>query len=328
MVNLETNYLGLSLKNPLIVSASPLSDTPSKARQLEDAGAAAIVLHSLFEEQITRTHYGRDYLSRDSDPEETYFPNPFDNIYILSPSGYLNYIRHLKEILQIPVIGSLNGFTPEGWIRYARLIEQAGADALELNMYFIATDPNISSQDIEAQYVSLVSKIRQTITIPLAVKISPYYSALSNMAQQLVTAGANALVLFNRFYQPDVNLETMRIQPNLQLSSSAELRLRLRWVAMLVPNLKADLAITGGVHTAEDVLKGLVVGAKVTMMTSALMKYGMGHLETVLADMASWLIAHGYTSLRAIQGCLSQTAVTDPDALARANYLQVLRSST
>ena len=272
MADLTTNYLGLALTNPLVVSASSLSDMPSQARQLEDAGAGAIVLRSLFEEQITRYKFGQDYLSRSPAAETAVSePSPFPRIdtYPLSPDGYTSYIRQLKQILNIPVIASLNGYTTDIWIRYARLIEQAGADALELNMYVVASDANVTGAEIEAGYVDLVRQIRTRINIPIAVKLSPYFSATANMAQRLVAAGADALVLFNRFYQPDIDLETLSVVPNLQLSTSAELRLRLRWVAILSGQLTADFAITGGVHSREDVVKSLLAGAQVTMMASA-----------------------------------------------------------
>ena len=324
MIDLSTRYLGLQLRTPLIVSASPLSDTISQVRQMEDAGASAVVLHSLFEEQITRHHYDVDYLSEADTEETSFFPD--NNRYILGPHGYLAYIRRLKSIVDIPVIGSLNGFTTDSWIRYAQLIEEAGADALELNIYYMATDPSMTGAYVELLYFNIVRAIKQMVTIPVAVKLSPYFSAMLNMALKLEEAGADGLVLFNRFYQPDINLESLTVAPDLTLSTSSELRLRLRWVALLYPHLQTDMVITGGVHTAEDALKAMLVGARAVMMTSALMQHGLGYLGDICDGMTRWLQEHDYVSLQAIHGRLRQDAIPNPTAYERANYIRTLQS--
>lgn len=273
MIDLSTTYLHLSLKNPLVASASPLCENLDNIRRMEDAGVAAVVLHSLFEEQITLQSLDLDhYLSFGSESFSealSYFPDM--SYYNLGPDGYLEHIRQAKAAVQIPIIASLNGYSTGGWIKYARLMEEAGADALELNIYYIATDPYTTSQDVEQMYVDLVENVSGSVKIPIAVKLSPYFSATANIAQRLAKAGARGLVLFNRFYQPDLDLDTLEVVPNLSLSTSEELRLRLRWAAILHGQIPTDLAITGGVHTAQDVVKCMLAGANVAMMTSALL---------------------------------------------------------
>jgi len=328
MPDLSTTYLGLKLKNPLVPSSSPLMQKVDNIRRMEDAGAGAVILHSLFEEQLIRERDSLDYFlayGTESFAEaRTYFPE-LQN-YNHGPEGYLEHIRKAKAAVRIPVIASLNGISPGGWTSFARQIEQAGADALELNVYYIAADPDQTSEELEQSYLDLLRDVRAAVRLPIAVKLGPYFTTFARMAQRLDRAGADALVLFNRFYQPDVDLENLEVVPNLQLSDSSELRLRLRWVAMLYGRLNADLAVTGGVHTHEDVLKSLMAGASVTLMTSALLLHGPGHIRTVLDDLVQWMDAHEYDSVRRMRGSMSQRAVAQPAAYERANYMQVLRS--
>lgn len=328
MVDLSTTYLGFKLKNPLVVSASPLSEKIENIQRMEELGAAAVVLFSLFEEQIELQNLGIDQNApikpTKLPPELQHVPNMQG--YNRGVNGYLAHLYQAKRAVNIPIIGSLNGYYGSGWVRYARLIEAAGADALELNVYYIPTRPHVTGAEVEEMYLDLVHQVKASVTIPVSVKISPYFSALANMAYRLDEAKADGLVLFNRFYQPDFDLETGLVVPSLDLSHSAELRLRLRWLAILQPHLKGDLAVTGGVHTAEDVLKGIMAGAKVAMMTSALLANGLEHLEKVLADLSHWLETHGYESLTAVYARLNQQAVADPAAFERANYMRVLTS--
>ncbi|MCB8942655.1 MAG: dihydroorotate dehydrogenase-like protein [Ardenticatenaceae bacterium] len=328
MTDLTTTYLGLTLNSPLVVSASPLADKISQVREMEDAGAGAVVLRSLFEEQITRHDYGLDYLSRrPEDLTEQLGPFPELSSYPIGPVGYLAHIRQLKQIVRIPIIGSLNGFTHDAWIRYAHLIEEAGADALELNTYFTASNPATNSYEIEQMYLDVVQAIKARVQIPVAVKISPYFTSVTNVAAKLDALGINGLVLFNRFYQPDIDLDSESFVSSLELSNSTKLRLRLRWIAILYPHLQADMAVTGGVHTAVDALKAIMAGAKVTMMTSALIQHGIHHLATVRQEMAHWLAEHNIASVDNIRGVMSQTAVANPTALERANYMNVLKQN-
>jgi dihydroorotate dehydrogenase (fumarate) len=297
-------------------------------KRMEDAGASAIVLHSLFEEQIISESQKLDFIlsyGADSFPEAlSYFPDV--RSYNLGPDGYLEHIRRLKQAVQLPVIASLNGFSTGGWIDYARLIQEAGADALELNMYYIAADPSLDSESVETMYLDLVREIERSVTIPLAVKLGHHFTSFAHFARRIAGAGADALVLFNRFYQPDLDLENLEIVPSVNLSSSYELRLRLRWVGLLHGRVDCDLAVTGGVHTAEDVLKAMMAGANVTMLTSALLKQGIEHLDTIRVGLEQWMIDHEYDSIRQMQGSMSQRAVAHPAAYERANYVQVLRS--
>jgi dihydroorotate dehydrogenase (fumarate) len=328
MPDLATRYLGLTLKNPLVASASPLTETLERLRQLEAAGVSAVVLRSLFEEQITLESLDLDrYLTRGTESFAealTYLPDLRQ--YQLGPETYLELVRRAKQALRIPVIGSLNGVSSGGWLRYATLIEEAGADALELNIYYIPTEVERPAADVEDLYVGIVRKVKARIRIPLAVKLSPYFTALAHLATRLERAGADALVLFNRFYQPDFDLERLEVVPNLVLSSPHELRLRLLWAAVLYGRVRADVAITGGVHSAQDVLKAMMAGARVAMMTSALLANGPSHVEQVLGDLEGWMRDHEYDSIRQMQGSMSRLSVAEPSAFERANYMKALRS--
>ena len=328
MADLTTTYMGLNLKNPLVVSASPLQEDIGNIREMEDARAGAVVLHSLFEEQITLESHELDrslLAGTESFPEAlNYFPDMTD--YNLGPDGYLEHIRTAKSAVAIPIIASLNGVSAEGWIRYARLIEEAGADGLELNIYHLATDPRVSGREVERLYCDLLAEVRAEVRLPLAVKLGPYFSSTANMAVELDKAGADALVLFNRFYQPDFDLESLEVTPNLVLSQSSELLLRLHWVAVLYGCIAADLAVTGGVHSGRDVLKAMMAGARVAMMTSALLKHGIGHLRTVRAEIITWMDEHEYESIQQMQGSMARRAVSDTSAFDRANYMRVLSS--
>ena len=328
MVELGTEYLGLALKNPLVASASPLCDSIDRIRRLEDHGIGAVVLPSLFEEQLTLESETLDadlFRGSESFAESlNYFPDLMT--YNLGPDGYLELIRTAKAGVSIPVIGSLNGASAGGWIRYAREMEQAGADAVELNLYSIVADPELTAGHVEREYAELVREVKQSLRIPLAVKVSQFFSAPANMAKQLDAAGADALVLFNRFYQPDLDLEQLEVVPSLTLSSPEELLLRLHWVAIIFGHVGADLAITGGVHSAHDVLKAVMAGARVTMMTSALLHNGVGHLDVVLRDLRSWMEEHEYESIRQMCGSMSQRNVPNPAAFQRPNYVRVLSS--
>jgi dihydroorotate dehydrogenase (fumarate) len=331
MIDLSTRYLGLELRNPIVVSASPLTEDIENIKRMEEAGAAAVVMHSLFEEQITLESNELDcHLCRGAESYAeslNYFPEM--DSYNLGPEGYLEHLHRAKEAVKIPIIGSLNGVstgTWTNWIDYARKIQDAGADALELNIYFIPTDPEMTGDHVEQLYCRLVQSVKRNLRIPLAVKIGPFFSSMMHMARQLEYAGADSLVLFNRFYQPDFDLEHLAVKPQLNLSTPYELRLRLHWVAILFPRLKIDLAITGGVHQAQDVLKAMMAGARVAMMTSALLKNGINHLSSVLRDLSEWLTEHEYKSIRQMQGSMSQWAVAEPSAFERGNYMRVLSS--
>jgi len=326
MPDLTTTYLGLNLKNPLVASASPLSKRLDRVRQLEDAGAAAIVMYSLFEEQITHESYELDhYLNRGTNSYAeslSYFPDLEQ--YNIGPEKYLEHIQKVKAAVDIPVIGSLNGISSGGWIQYAHKIEQAGADALELNIYYLPTDPELASTELEDSYISLVRDVRATIKIPIAVKLSPFFTTIPAMAKRFVEAGANGLVLFNRFYQPDLDLETLEVIPHLVLSTSHDLHLPLRWIALLYGRINADFALSSGVHTAEDVLKAMMAGARVAMTTSELLRAGIGRLAEMLEALEAWMVEHEYTSINQMQGSMSQRAVSEPAAFERANYMKAL----
>ncbi len=328
MIDLSTTYLGLKLKNPVVPSSSPLMQKVDNIKRMEDAGAAAVVLHSLFEEQITRESEALDHAleqgAYSSAEALTYLPDL--GHYNLGPEGYLEHIRKVKAAVGIPVIASLNGATTGGWIRYAQKIQEAGADALELNMYYIAADPGQTSTQVEQMYLDLLRNIKHGVRIPLTVKLSLNFSAFANMARRLDEAGANGLVLFNRFYQPDLDLEKLEVVPNLELSTPDLLRVRLRWIALLCGRIRADLAVTGGVHTAEDVLKAMMAGARIAMMTSALLHRGTDYIRVVLAELVDWMEKHEYASIRQMQGSMSQRSVAHPAAFERANYMRVLRS--
>jgi dihydroorotate dehydrogenase (fumarate) len=327
-MNLTTNYLGLVLKNPIVASSSPLSHTVDSIRRLEDAGAAAVVMYSLFEEQIGFDSYYIDYhLTQgiDSYAESmSYFPDM--QSYNVGPDQYLNLIRRARETVDIPIIGSLNGTSVGGWTDYASLIEDAGADALELNVYYLPAHTHITGVEVETLYLDILSAVRQAVTIPVAVKLSPFFSSIANIASRLTAFGADGLVLFNRFYQPDFDLENLEVAPRLVLSNSDDLRLPLRWVAILYGRLSADLAITSGIHTSHDVIKGLMAGAKVTMMASELLKNGIRRIPQVLNDVVTWLNEHEYESVAQMIGAMSQKHCAEPAAFERANYMKMLQS--
>ncbi len=328
MPDLTTKYLGLTLKNPLVASAGPLAKDVGHILHMEDAGIAAVVLHSLFEEQIAIESESLDtYL--DSGAESfaeslSYFPDL--GSYNIGPDGYVEHLRKAKQAVDIPVIGSLNGVSTGGWIRYAKLIEEAGADALELNLYYMPTDPSVDAARVEQMYTDLVAHIKASIKIPVAVKVGPYFTAFANMAKKLDNAGADALVIFNRFYQPDIDLEALDVTPNLVLSTSYELLLRLHWAALIFDHVKCDIAITGGVHTAEDVIKSMMVGGRVAMMTSALLRQGIDYASRLEEEIVEWMEEHEYESIQQMQGSMSAKRVANPSAFERANYMKVLSS--
>jgi dihydroorotate dehydrogenase (fumarate) len=328
MIDLSTSYLGLKLRSPLVASSSPLCKDVSNILRLEDAGASAVVLHSLFEEQINVEggHLDR-YLSETAESYGealSYFPEM--QSYNFGPDAYLNHIRRAKESVDIPVIASLNGVSTGGWIRYAQMMEEAGADALELNVYYMPTDLEMTGAKVEEIYTDLISHVKASVRIPVSVKLGPQFTAIANIAKKLDEAGADGLVLFNRFYQPDFDLEALEVVPNLVLSDSNELRLRLHWIALLYNRIRPDLAITGGVHTAEDALKGVMAGARVTMTTSALLRHGIPYLEKIEEDMLEWMEEHEYESVKQMRGSMSSQAVAEPAAFERANYMKVLSS--
>jgi dihydroorotate dehydrogenase (fumarate) len=329
MVDLTTTYLGLKLKNPLVASAAqPISEKIETVKRVEEAGIAAVVMYSLFEEQIIHESLELDhYLSNATDFSRevtSYFPQTGD--FTLTPESYIDAVKNTKKALSIPVIGSLNGVSTGGWIKYARKIEDAGADALELNLYYLATDPDITGSELEDSYVTLVGDVCKSINIPVAVKLSPFLTAIPNVARRLTEAGAKGLVLFNRFYQPDIDLEALEVVPNLVLSTSNELRLPLRWIAILYDRIQADLALTSGVHTAADMLKAMMAGASVAMLTSELLQKGFGRIPTILEEAETWMVDHEYTSIEQMKGSLSQKTVSDPAAFERANYMKILNS--
>ena len=329
MPDLSTTYLGLRLPNPLVPSASPLSRSIDTIRQMDEAGAAAVVLHSLFEEQITFESQVLDqYLTGGADSfweALTYYPEP--EAFALPPDQYLEHVRRAKAAVNIPIIGSLNGVSTGGWIKYAKMIEQAGADALELNVYFVPSDPHLVGAQIEEATIDLVREVRQTVEIPLAVKLSPFYSNVAALALRLAEVGANALVLFNRFNQPDIDLDTLEVVPRPMISRSGDgeaLRLPLRWIAILRDQVPVDFAATGGVHSAQDALKLLMVGANVTMMASELLLNGVERLRDIRRDLEAWLIEREYDSVRQLQGSMSHRKVAEPAAFERAQYLRTV----
>ena len=328
MTDLSTTYLGLNLKNPLVASASPLSKNIDRARKLEEAGVSAIVMYSLFEEQIIHESLELDhYLTRGTDSfAEAMSYLPDGGTYSVGPEKYLNQVAGLKKALTIPVIGNLNGVSKGGWTKYAKQIQDAGADALELNLYYIPTDPDLTAQELENAQVELVAEVKSAISIPLAVKLSPFITALPNFARRIVEAGANGLVLFNRFYQPDFDLNELKIVPSLDLSISAEMRLPLRWISILHGKINADFALTSGVHTASDVLKSMMAGAKVAMMASNFLQNGVQVIPSMLTELEAWMKEREYTSIKQMQGSMSQKSVKEPAAFERANYMNVLNS--
>lgn len=328
MTDLRTKYLNLNLKNPLVASASPLSKKLDNIKRLEDAGIAAVVMYSLFEEQITHESHALDYfLSRGTESFAealTYFPE-MEN-YNVGPESYLDLISKIKAHVDIPIIGSLNGISSGGWIDYARKIEQAGADALELNIYYIPTETTITSNELENAQIELVKDVKNQLRIPLAVKLSPYYSALPNFADRLVKAGADGLVLFNRFYQPDIDTQTLEVNPSLVLSNSYDMRLPLRWTAILFGKVKADLALTSGVHNEQDVIKAMMAGANVVEIASELLEKGSKRITEIIQGLESWMVEYEYKSIKQMQGSMSHKAVAEPAAFERANYMKALQS--
>lgn len=327
-MNLSTNYLGMHLRTPLIVSASPLSEEIDNIKRMEDAGASAVILHSLFEEQLTNDRFELDYhlsYGTESFAEAlTFFPEPLN--YHLGPEGYLNHIRKAKEAVRIPIIGSLNGSSLGGWTAYAKEIEQAGADGIELNIYYIPTDPDISGVEIEHTYLDILEMVKPHVSIPVSIKLSPFFSNLANFAKRLCDGGADGLVLFNRFYQPDINLEALEVFPNIILSTPQALRLPMRWIAILYGRVHASLAATSGIHTAQDVLKMLMVGANVTQLCSVLFRRGIDHIKIIERDLIDWLSEHEYESVRQLQGSMSQKNCANPSDFERAQYVRALHS--
>jgi dihydroorotate dehydrogenase (fumarate) len=329
-MDLTTDYLGLKLKNPLVVSSSPLTESVENILRLEEAGAAAVILPSIFEEQLALEGNSLDGdISRGTESYAeslSYFPAYED--YRQGQDAYLGLLHHARIRAGIPVIASLNGATAGGWVRFAKEIEQAGADALELNTYSLVTDPSISSSKVEKGLVDLVRQVKQNTKLPIAVKLSPNYTSLPNLARQLDEAGADALVLFNRFYQPDFDLEKLDVVPRLELSRPEELLLRLHWVAILYGNVRANLAITGGVHSAQDVLKAIMAGAQVAMTVSELLARGVDQLSNIRAELMLWMEEHEYQSIDQMRGSLSRRSVPDPSPFERGNYIKTLSSYT
>lgn len=328
MTDLSTTYLGLKLKNPLVAAASPLSKKVETVKQLEEAGIAAVVMYSLFEEQITHESNALDYfLNRGSESYAeamTYFPE-MDN-YNIGPDSYLDLVSKIKKAVNIPVIGSLNGVSTGGWVDYAKKIEEAGADALELNIYYLPTDVKIVSKELEDAQVELVANVKKQLSIPLAVKLSPFYTALPAFANRLSNAGADGLVLFNRFYQPDIDTETLEVIPSLNLSDSNDLLLPLRWVAILHGSVKADLALTSGVHNERDVLKAMMAGANVVEITSEFLANGINRTTEILEGLNKWMVEYEYESISQMLGSMSHKSVAEPAAFERANYMKALQS--
>jgi dihydroorotate dehydrogenase (fumarate) len=326
-MDLSTRYLGLGLENPFIVGASPLADDLDEAKRLEDSGAAAIVMRSLFEEQIVREQIAA-FLHTEMHGESfaeamSYFPSP--SRFFFGPEEYLDHLRRLKESLRIPVIASLNGSSPGGWLDYPPLMEKMGADALELNLYPLALDPLVSGAAIEEASLQAMREVRRAVRIPVAVKLSPFYSSVAHFAHKLDAEGVNGLVMFNRFYQPDIDTESLQVKESLQLSSAAELPLRLRWVAALAGKVKASLAVTGGVHNAADVVKSVMAGADAVQLVSALLRHGPARLKGLRAELEQWMAEHEWTSLKAMRGNMSLLRCPDPGVYERANYMMILQ---
>lgn len=327
-MDLSTTYLGFELPHPFTVGASPLADRMDSVKELEDAGASAIVMRSLFEEQLVAeglaTNASMDAPANSFAEALSYFPSP--DQFVLGPDEYLEQLRKVKEAVSCPVIGSLNGSTLGGWLDYAKQLQQAGADALELNVYFVATDPEETGETTVQRTVDMVAAVKKAVTVPVAVKLSPFYSSLANVAKRLDGTGVEGIVLFNRFYQPDIDIEELEVESSLTLSNSGALLTRLRWLAILAGRVKADLAVTGGVHTCEDAIKAVMCGANAIQMVSALLRNGPAQLAKVRDEMAKWLEAHEYESLRQSQGSMSLLKCPDPKAFERANYMHILQS--
>ena len=327
-MDLSTTYMGLKLRTPLVPSASPLSQEIDNIKRLEDAGASAIVLYSLFEEQLRLETLELDMAltaGTESFAESlSYFPQPAE--YHLGPEGYLEHIRRAKQAVLIPVIASLNGASVGGWTEYARQMQQAGADAIECNIYYIPTDLEQTAAEVEETYVEILQAVKSAVTIPVAMKLSPFFSNMANMARRLDDAGVNALVLFNRFYQPDIDLEDLSVRPNVLLSTPQAMRIPMRWIAILYGRIKASLAATSGIHGPQDVIKMLMVGTDITMLCSVLLRNGIGHLRVIEQGVKEWLEEHEYDSVRQAQGSMSQVKVPDPSAFERAQYMRAIRT--
>ena len=327
MIDLNTTYLGLKLRTPLVASASPLSQEIDSIRRLEDAGASAIVLYSLFEEQLRQEEFELEHrlmAGTESFAEATSFlPQPDE--FRFGPEGYLKHIGRAKKAVSIPIIASLNGSSAGGWTKYAKQIEEAGADALECNIYFLATDPEVSSNDVEQRYIDIVAAVKSVVSIPVAVKIGPFFSNMANMAKRFDVVAADALVLFNRFYQPDINLEELEIEPNVLLSTPQALRLPLTWIGILYGRIRANLAATSGVHGHEDVIKLLMVGADVTMLCSTLLRNGIGHIRQIERGLVDWMQEYEYSSVQQMKGSMSQIRCADPAAFERAQYMKAVK---
>ncbi len=329
-MDLTTNYLGLKLRSPLVVSASPLSEDIDNIKRMEDAGAAAVVLYSLFEEQLRQDrlemHQNLQQGTESFAESLTYFPEPDE--FKLGPEEYLKHIAAAKKATRLPVIASLNGSSVGGWTDYAKQIQQAGADALELNIYYIPTDMNLTGTEVEMTYLDILKSVKANVSIPVAVKLSPFFSNFANMAKRLDQAGANGLVLFNRFYQPDIELESLEVKPNILLSTPMAMRLPLRWIALLHGRVNASLAATSGIHRASDALKMLMVGADVTMLCSSLLRHGIPQITAIERELTAWLTEHEYESVSQLKGSLSQKKCPEPAAFERAQYMKALTGYT
>jgi dihydroorotate dehydrogenase (fumarate) len=328
-MNLATSYLGLKLKNPVIHAASPLSKDLGKVKQLEDAGASAIVMYSLFEEQIDYEKRELDHfltMGTDSFAEAlNYFPEP-EEYHNIDAEEYLNHIRELKQSVEIPIIASLNGVSKGGWMRYAKFMEEAGADAIELNVYYVPTDSSLTSDKVEQIYLDALKSVKESVGIPVALKVGPFFTAFASFAQRVDQAGADGLVLFNRFFGPEIDLNELEVVPRLTLSTQMEMQLPLRWIAVLYGQLKADLAATSGIHTAADVIKMIMAGANAAMLVSSLYEKGINHVSKILSDMTQWMEEHEYESVEQMRGSMSYQKVAEPAAYERANYMKTLQS--
>ncbi len=327
-MDLSTTYMGLELKNPIVASASPLSKNVDNYKRMEDAGIAAIVNHSLFEEQILKEDEASEFFStvgaNSSAEALSYVPEA--EMYSVDPSEYIKHIGIAKKAVNIPIIGSLNGFSMGGWVKHAKRLEDAGADALELNIYFVPTDLKTSGVDVEKNYIDIFRSIKSTVKVPVAVKLSPFFSSIANMAKQLDDSGADGIVLFNRFYQPDIDLENLEVTPNLILSTPHDMRLPLRWIAILYGRLQASLAATSGIYNAQDVIKMIMAGADATMLCSVLLKNGIEHVDGILKEMSEWMTDHQYESVKQMKGSMSQKSCPNPDSFERAHYMKILQS--
>lgn len=327
-MDLTTTYLGLNLRSPLVVSASPLSEDVENIKRMEDAGAAAVVMHSLFEEQLRSDRYElHHHLTQGTDSYAealTYFPEPAH--FRIGPEEYLKHLSKAKEMVKIPIIASLNNSSVGGWTDYAKQIQQAGADALELNIYYVPTDMELTSAQIEQTYIDILSAVKTAVTIPVAVKLSPFFTNMANMAKRMDHAGADALVLFNRFYQPDINLKTLKVEPNVLLSTPQAMRLPLRWIAILYGHINANLAATSGIQKGQDVLKMIMAGANVTMICSVILRHGIDHIRIIEREMREWMQEHEYESVQQMQGSISQKHCPDPTAFERSQYMRAIQT--